>query len=91
MNTSTIQIRINQDIKNKAQKTFGKLGFDLSTGIKIYLNQVAIRGDIPFELKTENGYSLKEELDMINETDIAKKGKRYLSVKKMHDDILKVK
>lgn len=47
---STIQIRIDEETKAAAKKVLDDLGLDLSTAIKLYLKQVALRRAIPFEL-----------------------------------------
>lgn len=78
---TTIQIRIDEKTKKKAKKVFGDMGLDISTGIKVYLNRVVKDERIPFVLQTENGYTPKQERQMIRETEWAEKhGKRYTSV-----------
>lgn len=61
---STIQIRdIDENVKKAAEKVFKKMGISNSAGIKIYLNQVAVTGKIPFEPTTitENGFASQTE------------------------------
>jgi len=53
MATKTINISIDEKTKEKAQAVFDALGLSFSTGIAIYLEQVALRKGIPFELRTE--------------------------------------
>jgi addiction module RelB/DinJ family antitoxin len=53
MASKTINISIDEKTKEKAQAVFEALGLSFSTGIAIYLEQVAIRKGIPFDLKTE--------------------------------------
>lgn len=63
---------------------------DFSTGVKIYLKQVAHTQSIPFKIRTENGFTPEQELEMIKEVDWAlKHGKSYKSAKELFDDILK--
>lgn len=45
---TTIQIRIDEKTKRKARKVFSKMGLDVSSGIKLYLAQVAREDAIPF-------------------------------------------
>lgn len=52
--TSTIQARIDPDIKAKAQKIFNALNISMSEAISIYLTQVTLHRGIPFEIKIPN-------------------------------------
>ncbi len=89
MNT-TIQIRVDKATKKEADKTFKDLGLDMSSGIKIYLRQVIKSRSIPFEIRTVNGFTPKQERLIIREGDYAlKHGKRYDSIKELHNDIMK--
>ncbi|OGG59851.1 hypothetical protein A2765_04675 [Candidatus Kaiserbacteria bacterium RIFCSPHIGHO2_01_FULL_56_24] len=45
---TTIQIRIDEKTKRKARKVFHKMGLDVSSGIKLYLAQVAREDALPF-------------------------------------------
>lgn len=51
--TST-NIRIDKEIKEKAQEIFSELGMDLTTGINLFLRQVVINQGIPFALKLDH-------------------------------------
>jgi len=85
---TTIQVRIDDKTKAKARKVFGKMGLDVSSGIKLYLNRVIEDETIPFVIRTENGYTPEEELRMIKEAAYLKKhGKRYGSVDALVKDI----
>lgn len=87
MNT-TLQIRIDEKTKKKAQKVFKKMGIDMSTGVKLYLQQVVTTESIPFRIVTENGYTPEYEQEILKELEEAKKsGKSYATVQELHDDI----
>jgi DNA-damage-inducible protein J len=45
---TTVNIRIDSKTKKAAMKTFSELGLDLSTGIKMFLNQVIVEQGLPF-------------------------------------------
>jgi addiction module RelB/DinJ family antitoxin len=50
-NTSTnINIRVDSDVKNKAQNVFSALGLDMTSAINIFLRQAIRKNGIPFEL-----------------------------------------
>jgi addiction module RelB/DinJ family antitoxin len=53
MAESRLSIRIDDKTKRKADAVFRKLGLNMSTGITIYLNQVAQQQGIPFPLTLE--------------------------------------
>ena len=50
--TTTLQVRIDQKLKIQAQKTLEALGLDLSSGIKLFLTQVAHDKELPFTPST---------------------------------------
>ena len=86
--SSTIQIRINKDVKNRTKKVFNELGIDVSSGIKLFLAQVVNTGSIPFNPVTQNGFSVFKEKEIIKETQkIIKSGKRYKNIQEAHSDI----
>lgn len=87
---ATIQVRTNDGIKKVVQRILANLGMDLSTAINMYLYQIARKNGIPFEILTKNGMTRAEEQEILQEMDWALKyGKRYVSAKEMHDDILR--
>ena len=45
-----IQIRIDEEVKRKADNLFADLGFDTPTAIRIFLNQAIRREGMPFEV-----------------------------------------
>ncbi len=72
---SNIQIRINEKDKKTAKMIFEKLGLDMSSAIKLFLRQTALRKGLPFLLTTENGLTLEEEEEIIKASTDVKKGK----------------
>ena len=48
--TATLNIRINQEVKNSAEKVLSRLGVPMATAIDIYLKQIAYTGGIPFAI-----------------------------------------
>jgi len=71
---TTLQIRIDEKIKKDAKKIFDKIGLDISSAIKVYLNQVIITQGIPFALLTENGFTIQQEQEILQASEEAKKG-----------------
>ena len=61
---STIQIRVDDDLKKKSDNLFRELGTDTTTAIRMFLTQAVAYNGFPFEIKktVQNPYlSLSEE------------------------------
>ena len=85
MNT-TMQIRIDAPTKARAQKAFKGMGIDMSSGVKMFLNQVAIDQCMPFAPSTAKTRAMRKAWDK----EVAwtlKHQKGYTSTKEMFDDI----
>lgn len=91
MNTQTLNVRINKSTKQQAQKIVEKMGLDLSSAVKLFLNKVIVTESIPFDVNTRGRMNDPKFIKMIQkDTDWAlKNGKRYSSAKEMFDDILR--
>ncbi len=88
--TSTISIRINPKTKKAAQKTLSGLGLDLSSGVKMFLEQVVSTESIPFTPITKKGLKLRHGNIYRKEINWAMKhGKSYSTAEEMHADIFK--
>ena len=48
-----INLRIDDEIKSNAERTFESIGLSMSTAITIFLKAVIRENGIPFELKAE--------------------------------------
>ena len=47
-----INIRIDDDLKEKAETLFNELGLNMSTAFNIFIRQTIRQGGIPFEITT---------------------------------------
>ncbi|MCA9360501.1 type II toxin-antitoxin system RelB/DinJ family antitoxin [Candidatus Nomurabacteria bacterium] len=84
----TIQIRIDAKTKKAARKTLDELGLDMSSAVKLFLTNVVNRKGIPFDLRTENGFTLAQEQALIAETEVAKKtGKSFSDLDELFSDL----
>jgi DNA-damage-inducible protein J len=82
---TTLNIRIEENIKNKANKTLSSLGIDMTTAVKMFLNQVITENGLPFT-PTKNLASIKAKWDK----EIAyalKYGKSYKNSKELFADL----
>ncbi len=71
---TTVQIRIDEDTKNRAKDILNNLGLDMSTAIKVYFQQIIINKGIPFKLLTENGLIVEEEQEILKASEEAQRG-----------------
>lgn len=59
MSTSTLQIRIDDNLKEQAIALFDRLGMDLPTAVRIFLKRAVVENGMPFELKDSPRVSIK--------------------------------
>lgn len=89
VNNTTIQLRVDKKTKDQAQRTLNEIGLDFSSAIKLFLRNIIITESIPFEIRTKNGFTRKQEEDMIKESELAvKHGRRYKTSKELHRDLI---
>lgn len=68
---STIQVRVDDDLKIKSDLLFKDLGTDTTTAIRMFLTQAVANNGFPFEIKRNtNMYNLYEAM---TEDDMLKK------------------
>ena len=88
MNT-TLQVRIDAQIKRKAQKAFKASGIDLSSGVRLLLTHIGRTGHVPQEIFTYDNAPASFMKQLMREADYAlKHGKVYTDVRAMHREIL---
>lgn len=46
--TATLNLRVNPNVKVRAEEVLARLGIPMSTAIDMYLNQISLTGGIPF-------------------------------------------
>ena len=54
MMASTIQVRVDDELKAKSDNLFRELGTDTTTAIRIFLTQAVANNGFPFEIKRAN-------------------------------------
>ncbi len=52
--SATLNLRINPALKRDAESVLGRLGIPMSTAVDMFLNQVVLRGGIPFSVTLSN-------------------------------------
>lgn len=70
---STIQVRVDDDLKAKSDKLFKDLGTDTTTAIRMFLTQALAVNGFPFEIKkiNENPYKALSEVEMLEKLERA--------------------
>lgn len=53
MCTTTLHLRLDEDLKNQASRVYEQLGLDLPTAIRIFLKRSIAVDGMPFELKNK--------------------------------------
>lgn len=70
--TATLNIRVNPDVKENAERVLEQLGIPMATAIDMYLKQISLVGGIPFPIvlpKAANSVNA----DMMSATQIHQK------------------
>lgn len=64
---STIQVRVDEDLKVKVDQLFKDLGTDTTTAIRMFLTQALAVNGFPFEIKraSSNPYEALSEHEML--------------------------
>lgn len=59
-----INVRVDEDVKRKAERVCQEIGISMSSAINVYLKKIARENKIPFELTADPFYS-KENMDYL--------------------------
>ena len=54
MTTSSLQVRIDSNLRKEAEMLFSNAGLDMSSAIRLFLRQSVIRRRLPFEVIMES-------------------------------------
>ncbi|MDD2260570.1 MAG: type II toxin-antitoxin system RelB/DinJ family antitoxin [Acholeplasmataceae bacterium] len=58
-NSEQIQIRVDAKTKQETMKILDGLGIDMSSAVRLFFRQIINAKNIPFELRGENGLTLR--------------------------------
>jgi DNA-damage-inducible protein J len=91
MATKNLQVRLDENLKRKAEAVFKEIGIDTPTAIRVFFAKVAHTGGIPFLLERSDTYTPKElrKLDQLAANARRGKGlsKSFSSVGDLLDDL----
>ena len=87
MNSTTINVRVDKDLKKNCEKIFSDLGFGMTTAITMYFKAVERNNGIPFALEVPNEKTVNafEEVEEISGG--RKKAKRYANASGLRRDL----
>lgn len=88
MSNCVVQVRIDENIKQKADALFDDLGFDTPTAIRMFLAQALKSHGLPFDVKQSD--RTIENVQAINEIENHIKtgqGKTFKSIDDLFDDL----
>lgn len=71
-NNEQIQIRIDAETKKETKKILDNLGIDMSSAVKLFFRQIINTRNLPFELRGENGLTLRSA-ELLRESIISAK------------------
>ena len=88
--TTNLNIRIDKDLKERAEAVFADMGMSMTTAFNIFAKKTVREYRIPFEIGAEKPNA--DTLSAIKEVEMMKKdpslGKSYNSVNDMMEDLL---
>ena len=87
--SSTIQIRVDDELKQKSDSLFKELGTDTTSAVRMFLTQAVATGGFPFEIKkvTPNPYIPMSEDEMMKKLERSREYSKNGSVKSADDVI----
>ncbi len=85
-NTTNLNIRVDEEIKRKAEAIFNELGLNMSTAMNMFLRYSVRYGGIPFDLRIElPNEETKVAIDDVNNN--RNMSKTFDSVNALMDDL----
>ena len=92
--SSTIQIRVDDELKEKSDELFKELGTDTTTAIRMFLTQAVSIGGFPFEIKKLQSHSdpfrpmtYEEMYEEINRAEQMADDGKYRSAEAVAEDL----
>ncbi|MCI9485410.1 MAG: type II toxin-antitoxin system RelB/DinJ family antitoxin [Lachnospiraceae bacterium] len=87
---STIQVRVEDELKKKSDSLFRDLGTDTTTAIRMFLTQAVAVNGFPFEIKrrTEvNPYEIMTEEEMLAKLKISRERGKFRGADEVISDM----
>ena len=88
---AVLQVRVDEELKNRATILFNELGIDLSTAIRMFLKKAVSIGGMPFDMKLDEPASdILLALEIMN-TLSEKNGNSQMTLDEINDEIQKIR
>ena len=84
---ATINIRIDEELKNNSEIILGELGLSMTTAMTIFLKAVVNKRAIPFSIELPNNATLEAFKEVDDIAKGKKKAKKYSSVSELRKDL----
>ena len=62
-NTVNLNVRVDEDLKHRAESIFNELGMNLTTALNLFLRSTVRYGGLPFELRLEQDSRTKSQME----------------------------
>ena len=79
---ANLQIRVDDALKDQADRLFASIGMDTSSAVRVFLKQSVLRGRIPFELLGDPYLPSLQEADAL-----ARAGAPIYTEEEFHDKV----
>ena len=66
-NTDLDFININSEYKKQAETVLNKLNIDLSEAVSLFLKEIALKNDIPFDITQQNPNKLNNDFSLLKQ------------------------
>jgi DNA-damage-inducible protein J len=85
-NTTNLNIRVDEELKRRADAIFSELGLNMSTAMNMFLRHAVRYGGIPFELRIEkpNAETIAAIDDVDNNRNVSKS---FHKIRALMDDL----
>lgn len=84
--TSTVQIRVEPELKASVEKVLDDLGLSMSSAISLFLKQVVLHDGLPFPVKIPN-VETKAALDEIEAIKANKSSEKGQTKEELYEDL----
>ena len=91
METTVIQTRVDSSLKKEAEDFFQSIGLDMTTAIRLFLNQVLIQKKIPFEIVSKDAITRKSALENFYALRAGAKNLQEMSLDEINSEIQSVR
>ena len=84
--TETVHTRVTTDVKNECEYIFSKLGITTSYAITLFLNQVALRKGLPFDVVLPETEDLVEFAINVSSVDAGKPTEKTIQIMRLYEE-----